>query len=138
MQRERTPLDWALLVGLCAVTVDLWIGMPAQPQAAPPPPPVVAPVEVVVVDTTPPDAELLIELQRSLAVAFDASSSPIDAFEAMGRARTLDVVLGTGMDHTLTHYMRRLAPLAAQAYGEAGDAQGRQLATHTAELVGAP
>lgn len=138
MQRERAFLDWPLLVGLCAVTLDLMIAVPTVPPPAPAVVEVTSPAPVVPVRDTTEERQLHEELSRALAIAFDADSAPIDAFEAMRRARTLDVALGTGMDESLTHYMRWLAPRAARAYAELGDVEGAQLARHTAEMVGAP
>jgi hypothetical protein len=139
MQRERSPLDWPLLVALCAVTVDLMIGMPAQPQVAPPAPaPVVAPAELDPTVPTDPGLELRAELDRNLAIAFDPSSPAIDVFEALRRARTLDLVLGTGMDAKLTARMRVIAPIAAAEFRAESDRFGEDLARQTADMAGAP
>src|SRR5262245_31369307 len=99
MLRERTVLDWPLLVGLCAVTLDLMIGMPRVQQAPPPPPPDHAWVEDLrAAETTTPDpnAELRVEYERDLAIAFDNKAEPLDAFAALRRARSLDLVLDGG------------------------------------------
>lgn len=172
MLRERSLLDWPLLVGLLAVTVDLMIGMPAQPQAAPPLAPEAAPVESeyerlmdqiavilqradsryragdaagaaeLVRGLTPNGeyatlAELYEHLALELAVVRDPAADPRAAFEALVRARSLDMALGGALADDLTARARDLAPRAAEAYDAAADRRGAGLARHTAELAGA-
>jgi hypothetical protein len=72
------------------------------------------------------------------AIAFDPGAPPIDAFEALRRARTLDVALGDAFGDELTARMRIVAPVAARAYRAGGDKVGMQLAAHTAAMAGAP
>ena len=138
MQRERTLLDWPLLVGLCAVTIDLMIGRPHVQQAPPPAPPVET-VRVPAAAPPDPDAELREQYHRELAMAFDDAALPIEAFDALRRARSLDVVLdGGARSDELTARMRIVAPRAVVVYLAVGDATGAELARHTAEFAGAP
>jgi len=136
MQRERAFLDWPLLVGLCAVTLDLMIAIPSVPRPAP----------AVLEEARPPapgdtervEDELAAEFRRVRIIGLDPSTAPMTAFEALSRARTLAVVLELPDDGALIARMRLVAPEAAAAYRDAGDAEHAELAQHTAEMVGAP
>lgn len=136
MLRERTFLDWPLLVGLLAVTVDLMIGMPAQPQRADEPMVVVAPPAEEITDSMRVEDQLGDDYRRMRAIALDPATPPIDAFEAVSRARTLAVVLELPDDGVLLARTRVTAPAAAAAYRAAGDLDRAAVAETTAEMAG--
>ena len=136
MLRERAPVRWLGLGFLLGITIGL-----APRASAPPPPPAKVHRCGLVPAPTPapdPDAELRAQYAAMRAIAFDPASTPIEAFEALRVARTLDMALAAGAGDELTIRMRRIGPLAARAYAVAGDKVGAELAVHTAAMAGAP
>jgi hypothetical protein len=136
MFRERASFDWLGLALLFGITVAL---SPARPQ----PRAITEPEYRCREAVAPPRpearaSELDEQLAAARAIAFDFTAPPIDGFEALRRARTLDIALGGNFSVQLTERMRDVAPAAARAYRAAGDKEGAQLAEHTAAIVGAP
>ena len=136
MLRERPWMDWPLLVGLCAVTLDLAIAIPT---VTPPPPAavveVMSPAERELSDSEQVEDALHRAYRESCAVGLDPSTPVIQAFEALTEARKLDMVLEFDRSAALDARMRVVAPLAADAYRLAGDREGARLAELTADMA---
>jgi hypothetical protein len=75
------------------------------------------------------------QLAAARAIALDPKSTAIDAFEALRRARTLDMALGGALADEQTRWMQTIAPRAARMYDDARDREGAALARHTAQMI---